>query len=92
MAVRNALRRLQKWDIKLAGDVLSERVANLKPMMKSQIEAEFPALVEVDPAPISLACDRLTETIDILHGDLKIGAGFIKSAVSQFRTGNLSFE
>ena len=48
MAVRNALRRLQKWDIKLAGDVLSEQVANLKPMMKSQIEVEFPALVEVE--------------------------------------------
>jgi len=48
MAVRNALRRLQKWDIKLVGDVLSEQVANLKPMMKSQIEVEFPALVEVE--------------------------------------------
>jgi len=48
MAVRNALRRIEKWDMKLAGDVLSERVANLKPMMKSQIEAEFPALVEVE--------------------------------------------
>ena len=48
MAVRNALRRLQKWDVKLAGDVLSERVANLKPMMKEQIQAEFPALVEVE--------------------------------------------
>ncbi len=48
MAVRNALRRIEKWDVKLAGDVLSERVANLKPMMKSQVEAEFPALVEVE--------------------------------------------
>jgi hypothetical protein len=48
MSVRNALRRLEKWDMKLAGDVLSERVANLKPMMKEQIQAEFPALVEVE--------------------------------------------
>jgi len=48
MAVRNALRRIDKWDMKLAGDVLSERVATLKPMMKSQIEAEFPLLVEVE--------------------------------------------
>ncbi len=48
MAVRNALRRIQKWDTKLSGDVLSEKVANLKPMMKSQIEVEFPALVSVE--------------------------------------------
>jgi len=48
MSVRSALRRIEKWDVKLAGDVLSERVANLKPMMKSQIEAEFPALVEIE--------------------------------------------
>jgi hypothetical protein len=48
MAVRNALRRINKWDMKLAGDVLSERVATLKPMMKSQVEAEFPLLVEVE--------------------------------------------
>ena len=48
MSVRSALRRIEKWDVKLAGDVLSERVATLKPMMKSQIEAEFPALVEVE--------------------------------------------
>lgn len=48
MAVRNALRRIDKWDMKLAGDVLSERVATLKPMMKSQVETEFPLLVEVE--------------------------------------------
>lgn len=46
--VRNALRRIQKWDKKLSGDVLSERVATLKPLMFSQIEAEFPTLVEVE--------------------------------------------
>lgn len=48
LAVRNAIRRIQKWDSNLSGDVLSERVANLKPMMKSQIEAEFPAVVAVE--------------------------------------------
>lgn len=48
MSVRNALRRIDKWDLKLTGDSLSAKVANLKPMMKSQIEAEFPALVEVE--------------------------------------------
>ncbi|MCX7785782.1 MAG: hypothetical protein N2201_06120 [candidate division WOR-3 bacterium] len=48
MAVRNALRRVDKWDLKLNGDVLSEKVATLKPMMKAQIETEFPALVEVE--------------------------------------------
>lgn len=46
--VRNALRRIQKWDKKLAGDVLSKRVETLKPMMFSQIEAEFPTLVQVE--------------------------------------------
>ncbi|MEO0091766.1 MAG: hypothetical protein ABIK61_03545 [candidate division WOR-3 bacterium] len=48
MAVRNALRRIEKWDLKLSGGVLSEKLANLKPMMKSQIETEFPALVEIE--------------------------------------------
>jgi hypothetical protein len=48
LAVRNALRRIEKWNIKLDGDVLSERVAKLKPMMKSQVESEFPALAEVE--------------------------------------------
>ena len=48
MYVRNALRRIQKWDKKLAGDVLSKRVEELKPMMLSQIEAEFPSLIEVE--------------------------------------------
>jgi len=46
--VRNALRRIQKWDKKLAGDVLSKRVEELKPMMFSQIEAEFPTIVQVE--------------------------------------------
>ena len=46
--VRNALRRIQKWDKKLAGDVLSKRVETLKPMMFSQIEAEFPTIVQVE--------------------------------------------
>ncbi len=32
MALRNAYRRIQKWDKKLSGDVLSRRVAELKPM------------------------------------------------------------
>jgi hypothetical protein len=48
MAVRNCLRRIQKWDKKLTGDVLSKRVEELKPMMMSQIEAEIPSLVEVE--------------------------------------------
>jgi hypothetical protein len=46
--VRNALRRIQKWDKKLAGDVLSKRVEEMKPMMFSQIEAEFPTIVQVE--------------------------------------------
>jgi hypothetical protein len=46
--VRNALRRIQKWDKKLAGDVLSKRVEELKPMMFSQIEAEFPTIVQME--------------------------------------------
>jgi len=46
--VRNALRRIQKWDKKLAGDVLSKRVGEMKPMMFSQIEAEFPTIVQVE--------------------------------------------
>jgi hypothetical protein len=46
--VRNALRRIQKWDKKLAGDVLSKRVEELKPMMFSQIEAEFPTIVKIE--------------------------------------------
>jgi len=46
--VRTALRRIQKWDKKLAGDVLSKRVRELKPMMFSQIEAEFPNLEKVE--------------------------------------------
>ncbi|MEO0069935.1 MAG: hypothetical protein ABIK18_03985, partial [candidate division WOR-3 bacterium] len=32
----------------LSGDVLSQRVSELKPMMFSQVEAEFPKLVEVE--------------------------------------------
>lgn len=48
MAVRNTVRRIEKWDAKLSGDVLSEKVAKLKPMRKSQIEAEFPTLVTVE--------------------------------------------
>ena len=46
--VRNALRRIQKWDKKLAGDVLSKRVGEMKPMMFSQIEAEFPTIVQME--------------------------------------------
>jgi hypothetical protein len=34
--VRNALRRIPKWDKKLVGDVLSKRVEELKPMMFSK--------------------------------------------------------
>jgi len=34
MAVRNAYRRIQKWEANLSGDALSTKVGRLKDMMK----------------------------------------------------------
>ena len=48
MAVRNAYRRIQKWDASLAGDSLSTKVGRMKDMMKSQVEEMFPALVSME--------------------------------------------
>jgi hypothetical protein len=48
MAVRNAYRRIQKWEANLTGEALSEKVGRLKDMMKSQIEEMFPALEEME--------------------------------------------
>jgi hypothetical protein len=48
MAVRNAYRRIQKWEASLDGDALSVKVGRLKDMMKSQIEEMFPALVNME--------------------------------------------
>ncbi|MBS7252244.1 MAG: hypothetical protein KIH08_16895, partial [Candidatus Freyarchaeota archaeon] len=48
MAVRNAYRRIQKWEANLSGEALSEKVGRLKDMMKSQIEELFPALVSME--------------------------------------------
>ena len=48
MAVRNAYRRIQKWEANLSGESLSEKVGRLKESMKSQIEEMFPALVSME--------------------------------------------
>ncbi len=48
MAVRNAYRRIQKWEANLTGEALSEKVGRLKDMMKSQVEEMFPALVDME--------------------------------------------
>lgn len=48
MAVRNAYRRIQKWEASLAGESLSVKVGRQKDMMKSQIEEMFPALVNME--------------------------------------------
>ena len=42
MAVRPAIRRLEKWDAKFSGDVLSERLKNYKSKMLEQLSAIFP--------------------------------------------------
>ncbi len=48
MAVRNAYRRIQKWDANYAGEALSVKAGRLKDMMKSQIEEMYPALVSME--------------------------------------------
>lgn len=48
MAVRNAYRRIQKWEANMDGEALSVKVGRLKPSMKSQIEEMFPALVSME--------------------------------------------
>ena len=48
MSVRNPIRRIEKWDMKFAGDVLSEKQKTLKPSMKIQIDSEYPTLAKVE--------------------------------------------
>ncbi len=48
MAVRNAYRRIQKWEANMDGEALSTKVGRLKPMMLSQIEEMYPALVSME--------------------------------------------
>jgi ABC-type amino acid transport substrate-binding protein len=50
MAVRPASYRLEKWDKKLTGDVLSVKVSGLKEMMKRQLTVIFEAQVTVEEA------------------------------------------
>ncbi|MEO0072995.1 MAG: hypothetical protein ABIK10_06180 [candidate division WOR-3 bacterium] len=44
MATRPSLRRLEKWDNFLSGDVLSVAVGNYKPKMREQLSNIFPEL------------------------------------------------
>ena len=48
MAVRNAYRRIQKWEANLDGEALSVKVGRLKDLMKSQVEETFTALVSME--------------------------------------------
>ena len=48
MSVRNPIRRIEKWDMKFAGDVLSEKQKTLKPSMKIQIDSEYPSIAKVE--------------------------------------------
>ena len=48
MAVRNAYRRIQKWEANLSGDALSVKVGRLMEMMKSQVEEQFPLLEQME--------------------------------------------
>jgi hypothetical protein len=48
MAVRNAYRRIQKWEANLDGEALSVKVGRLKDMMKSQVEETFTALASME--------------------------------------------
>ncbi|MCX7786022.1 MAG: hypothetical protein N2201_07390 [candidate division WOR-3 bacterium] len=42
MAVRPALRRLDKWDAMFSGDVLSQKLSGYKDKMKAQLSTIFP--------------------------------------------------
>lgn len=72
MAVRPATYRIEKWDKKMSGDLISANALAYKDTMKQQVSIQFPLLEELENAVKVILGD---EGVDVYQNVWYINAG-----------------